>query len=102
MSFEYVRKNIPVLETAGVLCVVSPNSEMPRVCNPLLSACMVKTLPSVEQAKIIFPHIMGEAKKLPSTRSLHRVSPDFKSIALAMPASLKRNTKLSMTKLVGT
>ena len=92
-----MRKNIPTWEIAGVLWVVSPNSEMPRVFNPLLSACMVKTLPSVEQAKIIFPHIMGEAKKLPSTRSLHRVSPDFKSIALAMPPSRKRNTKLSLS-----
>ena len=97
-----MRKNIPSWEIAGVLWVVSPNSEIPRVCNPLLSACMVNTLPSVEQAKIIFPLIIGEAKKLPSTRSFQRVSPEFKSIALAMPASVKTNTKSSITKTCGT
>ena len=82
--------------------MVSPNTELPSISIPLRFAFMVNTFPSVEQAKIIFPHIIGEAKKLPSIRSLHSVSPDSRSIALAMPASVRTKTKSSITRLVGT
>ena len=48
----------------------------------------------LETRKMTFPLHTGEAKKLPSTLSLHKFSPDSKSIAQAIPPSEIEKTKI--------